>query len=429
MTATAARVSAPPLLARTMTSMVVSYAGAMIALLVPVSLLLTLHLSAMVGKDHVAGALGLVTGCGAVAAMLVNPIAGRISDRTRLRFGRRRTWILFGGVGGAVVVTATGFTTELWQVVVAWSLVQAMFNFQLATTGALMADQVPADRRGAISGALGFTVAFSPLLGLGAVSAVSGALQWLVLGLLALVCAVLAVVLLREPRPPAGERPPLSLRSLVTSFWLNPRRHPAFGWAWAVRFLVTAAGSAFGYNGVYLLQRMDVAEDRLAGLVLGLSALYVGLGACASLAGGVLSDRFHRQKPFVVLAAVLSAVGLITLAVARSMPLVYVATAISALGAGVFLSVDVALSTRMLPNSADVGKDFAVLNLASTLPQSLVPFAAPALLALGGFPALYLVLGVLGVLGGLCVLRLPELGREGDPRYALLDAAPKEATP
>lgn len=428
MTATEVRAAAPPGLVRTMTSMVVSYAGALIALLVPVNLLLTLHLSAMVGKDHVAGALGLVTGCGAVAAMVVNPLAGRISDRTRLRFGRRRTWILFGGLTGAVLVTATGFTTELWQVVVAWCLVQAMVNFQLATTGALMADQVPADRRGALSGMLGFTVALSPLLGLAAVSAVSGWLQWFVLGLLAAACAVLAVVLLRDPRQAAGERPPLSLRSLLSTYWLNPRRHPAFGWAWAVRFLVTCAGSAFAYNGVYLLQRMDVSEDRLSGLVLTLSTLYVGLGACASLAGGVLSDRFRRQKPFVILAAALSAVGLLTLATAQSMPLVYVATAISALGAGVFLSVDVALSTRMLPNSADVGKDFAVLNLANTLPQSLVPFAAPALLAIGGFPALYVALAVLGVLGGLCVLRLPELGREGDPRYALINTDPKEAT-
>lgn len=63
----------------------------------------------------------------------------------------------------------------------------------------------------------------------------------------------------------------------------------------------------------------------------------------------------------------------------------------------------------------DTGKDLAIFNIANSLPQSLVPFAAPALLALGGYPTLFLTLAALGLLGVVAILRVPEVGSENAP--------------
>ncbi len=65
--------------------------------------------------------------------------------------------------------------------------------------------------------------------------------------------------------------------------------------------------------------------------------------------------------------------------------------------------------------AADTAKDLVIINIAVALPQSLVPFAAPALIALGGYPALYLTLAALGLLGAAAILRVPEVGREHIP--------------
>jgi hypothetical protein len=67
--------------------------------------------------------------------------------------------------------------------------------------------------------------------------------------------------------------------------------------------------------------------------------------------------------------------------------------------------------------------------MANTLPQSFVPFIAPLLLALGGFAALYVTLAVLGIIGAMFVLRLPELGREGDARWAQITREDLVAAP
>ncbi|MFD0518150.1 hypothetical protein [Paractinoplanes durhamensis] len=43
----------------------------------------------------------------------------------------------------------------------------------------------------------------------------------------------------------------------------------------------------------------------------------------------------------------------------------------------------------MLPDPANPGKDLGVMNLANSLPVMIVPAAAPALLALGSYTALF----------------------------------------
>ena len=408
-------------LGRLITAMLSSNIGALVALLTPLQLLLTLHLTRIAGTEA-ALAFGFVTGLGALFALIANPLAGRISDRTAARFGRRRTWILTGALSGALAVFAIGFTTEVWQVAVVWSVTQALFNFQQAATSALLADQVPALKRGTVSGTVGLAAALGPLLGIAAVSAISDPLlQWGVIAIVAAVLGVVAIVLLLDPQHTrTADQERLSVVELAKSFWLNPVRHPAFGWAWAIRFLITCAYASGTYNAFFLMDRFSIAPDAVAGVVLTLSLISVLLLAVTSVVGGLVSDKIRRQKPFVIAAGLLAAGALITMSFAQSLELVYLATAALGIGMGLFFSIDSALCVRMLPSMENAGKDLAIINMANTIPQSFVPFIAPALLLLGSYSALYVTLALFAIAGALLVLRLPEIGKEGDPRWALI---------
>ncbi|BDI22333.1 MFS transporter [Herbiconiux sp. L3-i23] len=411
-------------LPRLIAVMLSSNVGALIALLTPLQLLLTLQTTRIAG-DGAAAAFGVITGVGALFALVANPLAGRISDRTAARFGRRRTWILTGAIGGALAVFALGFTTEIWQVVIVWSITQTLFNFQQAATSALLADQVPPLRRGTVSGFIGLAAALGPLLGIAAVSAITDPLvQWGVIAVVSVVLGLLAVALLRDPQHvPAQGQAGLGLVELLKSFWLNPRKHPAFGWAWLVRFLITCAYASGTYNAFYLMDRFGIAPEAVGGAVLLLSLISVGLLAVTSVVAGPISDRLRRQKPFVVAAGVLAAGSLVLLALAPSLEIVYLAVGVLGVGTGLFFSIDSALCVRVLPSAENAGKDFAIINMANTIPQSFVPFIAPFLLAVGGFTALYVTLALFGILGALAVLRIPEIGWEGDSRWAQITRA------
>lgn len=76
-------------------------------------------------------------------------------------------------------------------------------------------------------------------------------------------------------------------------------------------------------------------------------------------------------------------------------------------GFGVFLSVDFAILTEVLPAAADRGKDLGVINIANSLPQVLAPaVAAPIIAWLGGYQTLYVVAAVIGLAGALLVRRI-----------------------
>jgi MFS family permease len=73
----------------------------------------------------------------------------------------------------------------------------------------------------------------------------------------------------------------------------------------------------------------------------------------------------------------------------------------------VYLSVDFALMTEVLPTASDRGKDLGVINIANSLPQVIAPvLAAPIVTYLGGYPVLYVLSALVGVAGSVLVYRI-----------------------
>jgi len=121
---------------------------------------------------------------------------------------------------------------------------------------------------------------------------------------------------------------------------------------------------------------------------------------------GYLSDKLGRRKPFVVGSAVVAAIGLVTIALSSDFTGVLVGQFILGAGMGAFLAVELALISDVLPSDADSGKDLGVVNIAQALPQSLVPVAAPGVVAAFGYPGLFIGGAVFGILGAISVLRV-----------------------
>jgi MFS family permease len=92
--------------------------------------------------------------------------------------------------------------------------------------------------------------------------------------------------------------------------------------------------------------------------------------------GGILSDRFQRRKIFVITASVIIAIGLLMQGLFPIWTMVLVAASLIGLGFGVYVPVDLALITQVLPSASDRAKDLGIINIANMLPQSLAPLIA-----------------------------------------------------
>jgi MFS family permease len=125
-----------------------------------------------------------------------------------------------------------------------------------------------------------------------------------------------------------------------------------------------------------------------------------------SLLGGRLSDRTGRRKVFVVAASLTYGAALFVVAASDTFTGFLVGMAISGLGFGTYMAVDLALVADVLPDSADSARDMGLFNIANALPYALAPAVAPAILAASGdsYGVLYAVAGICAVLAAAAVL-------------------------
>src|SRR4030066_2172903 len=77
-------------------------------------------------------ALSLMRTAGLIIAMLVQPAAGLISDRSTSRFGRRRPFILIGTLLALEFPAAIGRSWNYWSLLIAVLLIQFWSNLSHA---------------------------------------------------------------------------------------------------------------------------------------------------------------------------------------------------------------------------------------------------------------------------------------------------------
>lgn len=104
-------------------------------------------------------------------------------------------------------------------------------------------------------------------------------------------------------------------------------------------------------------------------------------------------------------------IGILIFAFVPQFPAIMTAAVILGLGAGCFSAVDTALVARILPRKEDAAKDFGIMNVANTLPQSIVPALAPLVIGLVGWSSYFLTFGIFLLLSMVCVRYLPEIGQ------------------
>ncbi len=379
----------------------------------PITVLLPNQVQAIAGPAHKVAVLGWVTGIGAAVAMISNPVAGALSDRTTSRFGRRHPWTVCGALAGAAALVLLAGQSAIAGVIIAWCLAQAGLNAMQASVTAGVPDHVPVAQRGLVSGWIGLPQTVGVVLAVVLVTVVvTGNAGYVLTAAVVVACALPFALTTPDPPLPRSARPPFAWRAFARSFWLSPRRYPDFAWAWLTRFAVNLGNAmALLYLLYFLRDKIHYsrlfpgqkAEDGLLVLIL----IYTVAVVLTAVTGGVVSDRTGRRKLPVTVAGLVMAVPAVMLALWPSWPVAIASAAIMGLGFGVYLSVDQALVTQVLPSAAARAKDLGIINIANSGPQVLAPaIAAPLVSRLGGYPTLFLSVAVITVLGSAFVWKI-----------------------
>ncbi|MEH7118068.1 MFS transporter [Neobacillus vireti] len=406
-------------LKRLMVAFIFGEIGVYIAMLTPGIILLTLRVNELDPKNAIS-TFGWISGITALVALVSMPIGGFISDRIRLKFGKRKTIILIGVILGVFSLMGMAVSTTILMLGVFTWLTAAGTNMAQAGFSALLADQVEESKRGSVSGIIGVLAMCGMFVGMALVSIMAKASNIEKFGALAIasiIGTIIACSLIKDTpaerrnSEKSGENK-IPFRKVISSIYPSPRKYPIFTWGILTRFCVTVASCATTYNSMMLIQRYHYSQEaatHLTGILqfAGLPAMMI-----SSILGGILSDKIRRQKIFVMVSPIVVGLALVLMGFASNFTTVFVATLIIQFGFGIYTSVDGALTVRILPKKEDYAKDMGIMNIASSLPQSIVPFIAPLLLGLGGWKFYFFFLAVFGLLSALAVIPIPDLTRK-----------------
>lgn len=386
--------------------------GVFLALLTPPVMTLALRVAEVApqGKEAL---LSLALGLGALVSLLVNPIAGQLSDRTTSKFGMRRPWILAGlvvGSAGLYLISIGGATL----IVVGWCVTQLGFNFLIPTLLAVLPDQIPERQHGLVSGILNAGFPVGIVAGVSIAQAVSPNMvaMFMLPAVIAAVLVVLFVIKLDDRRLAPSQVPPLDWKGFLLGFWISPRTAPDFCWAWLSRFLLfMGLATLLSYQVFYLLDKVGILPAAIPEIMLKSTLVSTATTVVGSVLGGWLSDRIARRKIFVLVSALIYGLGLAVIGIAPQLETFLWGIAVCGLGQGVYLAVDLALVAEVLPDkSGGAAKGIGIISLANNLPQSLAPAIAPAFLAIGAvgaarnYTALFGAAAIFAILGALAVL-------------------------
>ncbi len=340
--------------------------------------------------------LSVLASIAALAAMLVPPLGGWLSDALRRRGGSRRTFVAVGILidVGALVALAD-----------AHSLVWFGFFLVLATAGAnvalcayqaLLPESIPRQHWGAVSGVRGALTLAGTVLGF----AIAGAMPDPSLTFLA-AAAIVAV---------GG----LSLLGVGDGVYDGEEHAHVRDWH---DFFVVFAARTLVFFGLIMLQTFvlyffrDVQKvgDPSAGTALYAFATIAGAVA-SSLYLGLLSDRVPR-KIVTALAGAAMAIATIGFALAPGLSWILPFAVLFGVGFGGVISSGWALAMDAIPKLRDVARDLGLWGIATLLPNVVAPLVGGWLIGLfhgtrAGYQAVFGLSGFSFALASLAVLRV-----------------------
>ncbi len=320
----------------------------------------------LVPDSQKGAALGTLAALGLIVAIAVQPAAGAWSDTRTTRWGRRRPYIVGGTLFDVVFLAAMALATDYVVLLVAYLLLQFSSNIAHGPYQAYIPELVPGPKRGKASG----VARLFEIVGIIVTSLAAGALVGqgqILLAFAAIIffllfCMVITALFVSEEpfegaAPPARESP-----ARRESIWRTLFYSRDF-FLWLIsRLLILLGGNLVRNYALYFLGDVLEVENPPAAVGSLLAIIAVAI-ALVVYPAGALSDRWGR-KGLSILSGLLGTVGALLLMSATTLTQVLIDGGIIGLSIGIFLSVNWAWATDLVP-AEESGRFLGISNLAT----------------------------------------------------------------
>jgi MFS family permease len=372
----------------------------------------------IVGQENATAVFGLASGITGIAVVVFGLFGGVIADKTRVRIGRRRFWIIAGSIGGAISMLGLTYVTTIPMFIITLCLTNFFYGMVSLSCYAIVPEQVEQEKFGRVSGLIGaaapaFVMMGQMIMGVFANSTLDQKMITMII--VQLIGGMLAALLIKDNYLEATTKDEKNKLNGVRGFYPSIKKYPSYTWALLTKLSINFSNAGMNMLTLFYIARFHLSETEIF-KIMGLMAPTIALMVAAGILGGFLSDKVKKQKPFVIGAALLTGLCLIAFAFSTSITWVIVGNFIFNFGFGMYNAVDNALVNRILPSKENAAKDISIMNTTSNMAGTLVNFVAPTLITLGaswfggdGYTFFFLVLAVFSILSAVFVIPIPEM--------------------
>jgi Na+/melibiose symporter-like transporter len=363
--------------------------------------------------------LGLLTFVGLMLAIIVQPIAGAISDRSGFSWGRRRPFILAGTLVAMLFLSGIGWVGSFLAIFVVYCLLQIASNTSQGPYLAFIPDLVPPDKRGLASGVKGFleiaggvALLYPIAIFMDKYSAGEGGhWLWLSLALVGVVVlAAMVVTLFTVKERPAKVVPPSPAPKTYTSLLTKLKEHRDFVWFIISRLFIMMAFTTLQTFALYFIMDVVGAPDPATATARFSLAAIAGMLIVAYPAGR-LSDRVGR-RPIAITAGLLGALAIALIYLSgQNFTFVILSGGLVGIAFGAFLSSNWALATDLVPKGEEA-RYLGLTNLATAGGAALARLIGP-LIDYGnglspnlGYSFMFLACFIYFIIGSLLLLKI-----------------------
>lgn len=383
-----------------------------VAYLGSVSVLLPARIAELAGDGNKAAIVALNSTISMIVATLANIIIGAFSDLTRSKFGRRTPWIFIGAFGSFFSLIMLGRVTTVTALVVTWAIYQIFLNSIIAPLLATLADRVAPKYRGSAASSYAVGIGIGTGLGqvIGAQFLGHVGNGFIIMGVLTLVAAPAAAIFFREASSLPMPKKKFDASMVWQNFSFPTKNCRDYYLALFGKFFIISAKFAVQGYILYILTDYLLMEQSSAATYISITALIItGTGIGMAFIAGPLVDKTGRTKLFVIISALLIALGVFLPFTSPTAVMIVLYSVIAGLGLGMFNAVDQALNIAVLPNPETTAKDLGVLNLASTGGQIAGPLLAAAVITAVGYHALFAAAAICALLGAALFLMIKSV--------------------
>jgi MFS family permease len=351
---------------------------------------------------------------GAIIGIILQPTVGQMSDYAVTRWGRRKPFIVFGSLLDVVFLVGIATSNSVLSLAAFVTLLAFSTNIARGPFQGYVPDLIAAPQVGMASALVGLMQILGNITGIALVT-ISLALDAMPLSMIAVAVVELVTMISvvyrvapgQPPRPRQGRSWPAIAREAWSTDILKER---SYVWLLASRFFyLMGGGILFNEIVTYLKQVHHLGQDEAAGVQFTMIVVVAIATVLTTIPASRLSDRLGR-KPIIYASCAIGGLGVLIAALAPSVPIAIVGGALYGASAGMFLSVDWALMTDIIPK-ASAGRYMGLSNVATGASAPVSVFIAGFVIdgvngaaGLGTGPRVAFIVGV--IFYGLAALLL-----------------------